>query len=705
MLNTDDVRPLLWRAARFVQHFSLVLATLREAGIITLSGSDLRLFLGTAAAGAIVHFGLLPRRSRALNATLSSLSWTGHTLETIRNFHRFSRHLTPLSAFALCACACAMIVAVFRKTSFPNVLRAHRCSTWRALLIILNFTALLLNAHLILSDLSSTPLYWCYVLGMPILAFSAVLYWPLCALQDAFARWRIRRRATGAAARLPPEIQLQIFQLLRMRSRFGATECLPRGFRSFESWRAIPFAAARDLASAARVCAAWHGAATEALYTDVSFRHEKDVIALTLTLAARPELAVVVRRILLPEDAPYSPSQYSTVRVKYDDFARAVDRLLALCTGATEVLLFRDSMPLTDVPGFRAAGHLRTVTIYGGPAFASGRQDDPQNRAEVDVLALLQHLPHLESLALDRQFVVFDAPIIPPPMLSALRNIHTLRLGECTVDVAALVRLLRALPRLRVADLRHVTFAPADTHTALSFLFSAQLGTLTELTLHVTRHKHLHPVPRILISDLGDFTALRVLRIDVPMLCALRIAPPRLEHLAVSMAPSSSTPYFRRVVEKSIFTAAGNVRAVARNMPGLRSVQVWDEVALALLPAWRVAAIMLRVSLAPAGVDVAVNLLQSRGRAWHWVYGIVRLDFAPKARVLGDIASARIDVQCCFFKERVFDQSQVLIDGGSARGGFESRLGKLVFERKHRSARAATATSGCAGARLKRAGV
>ncbi|EJD34671.1 hypothetical protein AURDEDRAFT_176306 [Auricularia subglabra TFB-10046 SS5] len=494
MLITDDVRALLWRVARFIQHFCVILAALRDAGIITLSGSDLRIFLGMAAAGAIAHFGRLLRRSRALSATLSSLSWTGHTLETMRNFHRFSQRLTLVSASVLCTCACTMILFVSYKTSFLEDLRENRWMNWRALLIVLNFTALLLNAHLILSDLSATPLYWCYVICMPILAFSAVLYWPLCALQDAFARWRIRRRATGAAARLPPEIQLQIFQLLRTRSRFGATEFLSRGYVSFKSWRAIPFAAARDLASAARVCTAWHCAATEALYTDVSFRHEKDVIALVRTLAARPELAVVVRRILLPEDAPYSPSQYSSMRVKYDDFARAVDCLLALCTGVTEVLLFREPMPLTDVPGFRAAGHLRTVTIYGGPAFASRRQDDPQNRTEVDLLALLQHFPHLESLALDVQLVVFDAPIIPPPMLSALRNIHTLRLGECTVGMAALVGLLRALPRLRVADLRHVAFSAADAHTALSVLFAAQLGTLTELTL---RHNHLHRESRI----------------------------------------------------------------------------------------------------------------------------------------------------------------------------------------------------------------
>ncbi|EJD34662.1 hypothetical protein AURDEDRAFT_176297 [Auricularia subglabra TFB-10046 SS5] len=319
------------------------------------------------------------------------------------------------------------IIVVLHKRFFHDVLRANSCITWRALLIVLNFTGLLLNAHPIVSDLAATP------------------------YTDVLARWRIRRSATGAAARLPPEIQLQVFHLLRTRARFGAMERLPRGQRYFRPWRAmIPFAATRDLASAARVCRAWHGAETEALYTDVSLRHEGEVISLARTLAARPELALVVRRIRLPDDAPTAP--------------RAI------------------------------------------------------------LLALLPHLPRLESLALNVQLIVFDGPILPAPALSALRDAHTLRLGECTMGMISLVRLLRALPHLRVADLRRIVFAPADPHTAVSVLFKAQLRTLTELTLRITPISNQHRHARILCSDLGGFAAVRVLRVDARMLRALRVA-------------------------------------------------------------------------------------------------------------------------------------------------------------------------------------
>ncbi|EJD53355.1 hypothetical protein AURDEDRAFT_157927 [Auricularia subglabra TFB-10046 SS5] len=148
-------------------------------------------------------------------------------------------------------------------------------------------------------------------------------------------------------------------------------------------------------------------------------------------------------------------------------------------------------------------------------------------------------------------------------MLAALGRIHTLRLGACTAETTQLVRIMRLLPCLRVADLRTLTFA--DPLTLLVSIKS-----------------------RVLFDEFGAFTALRILRVNADMLPAVRIAPPHLEELAVSISPYSDQAGFIGV--------------------RMRSVALWDDIKLAHLPVWRVPGFMLHEMLKPAGIDVVVNL-------------------------------------------------------------------------------------------------
>ncbi|EJD40253.1 hypothetical protein AURDEDRAFT_127752 [Auricularia subglabra TFB-10046 SS5] len=608
MLDREECALAVVRVLRLLQHLFIVLVTLEAVEIVRGNARSRSLILGTA--GLVVLAIRLSRRRRLkhlLSIAISALSWTGHSIETTYRFVRFAQRMTlPKWMFLFASIAIVLVVAAY--TLPPPYPRQQNPVTLSAALVFLNITAILLDQ---VPQAICGLISWRFSLYRPVVALTVVtipffLYGPMCALQDSIAAWRIRR-AARRTPRLPPEIQLRIFDLLRTRARFGINEQLPREHKFLRPWRAIPFSAGRDLSAAARVCTSWHGPATEALYRDVSLLSVEDVIALGRTLAARPELALHVRRIVFPEFADYSPTEWNYPRTTYANFSSAVISILSLCTGVTDVLLFRDLMPLADIPGLREARHVRQVTIHAGPHRLAPRKylTSTPDIEELDVGALLSNLPRLESLALNCQYVAFDTSTVNSAMVSSLARIHTLRLSACAAGSTQLIRLMRLLPRLRVADLRSLAFADSDPQTDIVHIFNAQLRTLAELTLLVPRKS------RLLFGDFGSFTALRVLRVTADMLPAIRVVPSHLEALSVTLSPYSARMDLMIDFRTQLFFSVGAVRAFAhRAPPGMRSIALWDEVMLAHLPAWRIGAFMLYETFAPAGIDVAVNVFQ-----------------------------------------------------------------------------------------------
>ncbi|EJD45120.1 hypothetical protein AURDEDRAFT_165662 [Auricularia subglabra TFB-10046 SS5] len=461
---------------------------------------DFPLILVLAASGTVALSDASSSRRRMktlLKRTVASLGWTGHTLETIYHLRGSVQRLTIWGTLVLLPCIGGLaLMGMYEPSAFllplPELLELLRLNGHldrRSLLIFLNCAALLLNALQVLSEYPRGPLIWCFGIAGVVVVPCLLLYEPICTLRDTLSRLRVRYCASGAAARLPPEVRLHVFHYLRKRARFGAAERLPREHELVRPWRAIPFAAAR-------ACASWHAAATEALYCDVFLRSEDDVQALCRTPAARPGLALAtVRRVFLPEHNLYhARSRDSGTDASCAEFARTVDRILALFPHATEALLFRAATRLADVPGFRAARHLRNVTIHG-----ARRKDDAKDRAEVDVLALLLQLPRAESLALDFQLISPDAPALNHAAVSAFARVHPLRRGACTVNMETLARLLRPLPSLRVAALRNRTFMDSDARADAGALCATQLRTAAEPTVLASPRAH----PHILARDLA----------------------------------------------------------------------------------------------------------------------------------------------------------------------------------------------------------
>ncbi|EJD45109.1 hypothetical protein AURDEDRAFT_124916 [Auricularia subglabra TFB-10046 SS5] len=89
--------------------------------------------------------------------------------------------------------------------------------------------------------------------------------------------------------------------------------------------------------------------------------------------------------------------------------------------------------------------------------------------------------------------------------------------------------------------------------------------------------------------------------------------PQALERLIVSFAPYST--YSGRACRRRVLAAVGELRRLRGASPGLPAVQLWDEVFLAQIRDWKVAAFMLRAML---GIEVEVNLFNLEWEDLRW---------------------------------------------------------------------------------------
>ncbi|KZV82066.1 hypothetical protein EXIGLDRAFT_779015 [Exidia glandulosa HHB12029] len=101
--------------------------------------------------------------------------------------------------------------------------------------------------------------------------------------------------AASVAEQLPPEILLAIFAALRPRQIAWTS---PGGCMSPDDFYAV---GRHTLVSAARVCRAWYVAATAMLYRSVRLATAKRCIIFARTVMSRPQLAKVVRDVVLPQ--------------------------------------------------------------------------------------------------------------------------------------------------------------------------------------------------------------------------------------------------------------------------------------------------------------------------------------------------------------------------------------------------------------------
>ncbi|EJD39695.1 hypothetical protein AURDEDRAFT_171144 [Auricularia subglabra TFB-10046 SS5] len=435
--------------------------------------------------------------------------------------------------------------------------------------IVALVTAALADAHSIrTAHWRFTFCFWpATYFGPPVLVFGIRLL--ILAIQHVLKRrssWPRRDGPGGKnnpATDLPPEVQLQILHLLRTRRRFGEREwplfpstIYPREVEWVAGWSG-------GVAPACAVCRARRDAATEALYSDVVLPNSRCLLAFVAALAARSELTRFVRRVAFP-----------TAETRYPREDRVRHR--------------------------RARPRVRRLEI------TSGHHDESQVDSYVphplSVLPVIERLPRIESLTLTggRIPVYEDIPLYDLILSTRFSHIVSLSLDACVLHVVALIELLAALPGLRTAELRNLSILGTRLPAKTAFL--RQHNTLQELIVSST-HRSAATASALMLGGLDSFAALRILAVNAHELGDLRILPPALERLIVPFAPYSTYP--ERACRRCVLAAVGELRRLRGASPGLRAVQLWDEIFLAQIRDWKIAAFMLRAML---GIEVEVNL-------------------------------------------------------------------------------------------------
>ncbi|EJD38739.1 hypothetical protein AURDEDRAFT_172232 [Auricularia subglabra TFB-10046 SS5] len=430
---------------------------------------------------------------------------------------------------------------------------------------------------------------------------------------------RRMKRRRDLAAQLPTEVQLQVFHFLRTRALFGANERLsdPSPYSS----AIVPFSAARDLAAARAVCRMWHDAATEAMYYDVVLFSATACIAFANSLLTHADLAPLVKRVVLPEisyrlehvrsthwNEPLQPGG----RHQWQELKDAVTTISIQCSNAADWTFFHFNSYINAVTGLvhqLSPGRARHLAIRSA---LRELKFDTSGRQDVFYLsATLHDLAHLESFALHRSRLRVTSSPVP------LATLHTLRLSTCTMRLDALTTFLTCLPNLRTLDWRDSAFDDV-AEVALSTMLASHLSTLVDCTVIPPEHSPAS----ILLGDLSPFVSLRSLALRADMLPQLDVTPPRLERLVVSFGPwpgysNSRISLFRVHWRRNIFDAAhALMRGVPRwrefHSPALREIQLWDSVLPWQMATWTIASFLLRQTLSPSAVEVAVNLFLAK---------------------------------------------------------------------------------------------
>lgn len=157
------------------------------------------------------------------------------------------------------------------------------------------------------------------------------------------------------ASELPSEILLEIFRHISRK-------------RSLDTWEPCP--PTPDAWSIARICRAWHGAATEALYHTVSIRTISSAYLFHRTILRRTKLCSCIKVLRLPVDP--SVTCPAPVMTMFTRIVNSMESLIALYAPIIQVssklqLNERTSYHCTHPPGFTtsAALSLSRPTIFG----------------------------------------------------------------------------------------------------------------------------------------------------------------------------------------------------------------------------------------------------------------------------------------------------------------------------------------------------
>ncbi|KZV99820.1 hypothetical protein EXIGLDRAFT_831196 [Exidia glandulosa HHB12029] len=417
------------------------------------------------------------------------------------------------------------------------------------------------------------------------------------------------------AIALPEEVLLRIFSLLHQRGRFGLDE--------WSSARKRLYPPTRNVRALARVCRAWHGAAMEVLYSCVWLFSDHSCVCFAGTLTLRPALANLVRRFSLPPSAsrlPYLDDNLRMMRTsvqsvsgpKWIDFESAVDRIIALCTHATDVHLFGAASDLERFTGLMECAP-RVTSLSLGHSHLSPPKDPEDVKACLPIpgsSVLDPFLPHLEELSLSLYSLGDELSLHSTLQFSRLR---ILRLVFCIVHPEWLSHVLQHAPNLKTIELRScIQYSPSLPQQVPSVphdIFADCAHALERCTIHGLKGG--------VNFQSGSLASLRFLDISGALLISMQRPPPKLETLIIrgiraqwDINDNNDMPWrpTRRVV--LLFAEFIKIRLptwknYARE---LRAIELWGAFDDTEVETWNVAAFLLGNYLKSFDVALTVNL-------------------------------------------------------------------------------------------------
>ncbi|EJD36043.1 hypothetical protein AURDEDRAFT_188497 [Auricularia subglabra TFB-10046 SS5] len=493
------------------------------------------------------------------------------------------------------------------------------------------------DALIVLAKVAIIVICWpLLLLSFLVVTLWFIIYDCLVPLQNHLSnrkrRWIHLTNVRNPAARLPPEIQLRIFHILATRGQFGRDD---RGHRG-----PLGAPSPASLRACTLVCRAWHGCATEVLYTDASLCAAKRCVLFARTLAARPELARAVRRLELPTEMRYLPDltrehslqpvykrKYFPLRTSgplmWKDFKAAVDRLLVQCVNVDDVVL-HTAGDLRRTTGLaQCLSKSRRVPIR---RLALGSPEAPERLHVPDVPWTLTTLEFPVSDNTDpfahMEFLSFYRHQLYASELSFQRFpvLHTLELVWCEFEVLYLAALLAHLPNLRALRWREIFLI--DLNNGWQFarpLADVLRSPVQDLITDVS----VRQAAGLVAGDLSGFLALTTLTLNAGLLFTLTRVPPQLHTLIVVEIRGADPQDLERAYSESMLWWAAtqlktSITPWREQAPDLRLVQLWDQTDRQGMQVWKIVSFLLEAYLASRGVALDVNLTLDTDTQEHY---------------------------------------------------------------------------------------
>ena len=492
-----------------------------------------------------------------------------------------------------------------------------------------------------------------------------VLFFDLtCCVQDVLSvRLRQLRHSRLSepplAMRLPPEILATIFEILRLRARYGQPFQYPAvGWDSGHLHRT----AYRDLLSAQQVCTAWRGPATEVLCRHVAVRTTEDLWMFVETNLLREVgrehsgSTIRVQSLHIPRGEDFNPERIrgrKQLTLRQTELLERVNELIFDADGPRELTLSVDMRVLNPPPaasetktlerdsslasrettGSPYISRLRSLRLTG--TYVGGRAGGYSVLAATSPLFTSSTFHNLHILWLSN--VGLNQSCLPTAALALFPHLRTLRVSNSSMSGFWLRDLTRACPDLRSVELLYLQILAPDGVTLpdLVQLLEACSERLTALT---ARHID-HP-----LGDLSQLTTLRSLIITDEYLRDSHVVtnmcpPPVLEELVVlGCHPPTETAFCSTKADEAfprhqlwafIRSLWGLAQRWKEQCPEFCGVELWDQVGTQSWASWQAVGLLLGGALESRGVKLDIHLscvnclsswpVANRHYSLHWV--------------------------------------------------------------------------------------